>query len=179
MELTKVRSLMLCLVLIMGCATPRPSGWPTVANSEEALEQALSDVDENIRNCLDAHDYHGAIRLLPREATIWGKLMKKTGKSYEGAHGFLHGLVMGHTAAYGDSQWGKIIDDSEIPYRYKTLLISSVLEERLGKGSVYWGNKDNLIVPLLRRLDFDKEEMFRLPDGISRETANKELKATW
>jgi hypothetical protein len=94
--------------------------------------------------------------------------MKKTGKYYEGAHEFLHGLVMGRAAAFGDSQWGAILDDSEIPHRYKTEMIFEILEARLGKGSVYLGNSENIIVPRERRVDLDRE-MIRLPERKSSE----------
>ena len=114
---SKVTPSILGLALIAGCACPHRAVQTSVPGSVEALEQALAEVDENIRGCMNARDYRGAIRLLPQEAAVWDKLIEKTGKDYEGAQGFLHGLVMGHTAVQGDSQWGEILDDPEIPYR--------------------------------------------------------------
>ncbi len=148
-----------------GDAQPPPSVEAPIPDSVEELEAALSDVGTRIRNKLDARNFHGALRLLPREAMLWDRLIEKTGRSYEGAQGFLHGSVMGQTASFGDLHWGMVLDDPDIPHAYKVAMVFEILEARLGRGSVYYGNRDNLIVPVPRRLDFEQDHKFRLPEG--------------
>ena len=170
-------SILIALSILPAVSAASPSILKSTdeVGSVESIETELSEVDRGIRAALDEGEFHDAIRLLPREAELWTQLKAKTGKYYEGAHGFLHGSVMSHTAFKGDSDWGQILDDPKIPHRYKILLFEFILEERLGKGSVYWGNKENLIVPVHRPIDFKNEEMFRLPDGLTRKKANKTL----
>ena len=127
--------------------------------SHEKIKLRLGRLHEKIRDCLEKGDYHGAMRLLPAERRAWQKLMAKTGKSYEGAHGYLSGSTLFGAAERGDADWGKILDDPEIPYADKTSLVFQILETRLGKGAVYVGDdRDSFIVPCGGPIDLDRLE---------------------
>ena len=55
---------------------------------------------------------------------------------------------MSMIAGRDDADWGKILDDAEIPYVYKAELIFEIAEARLGNGSAWspWYT-DVVIVP--------------------------------
>jgi len=103
------------------------------------------------------------MRLLSDAMNRWDKYVERTGQTHGGAQGFVYHNFMGHLVNEGDAQWGAILEDPDIPYVYKTEMISDILEARLGKGSVYRGNEENLIVPRHRRINLRKERI-RLPD---------------
>jgi hypothetical protein len=75
----------------------------------------------------------------------------------EGTAGYLYALTMFTIAEKGDAHWGKILDDPDIPYVYKTEMVFEILEARLGEGAVYVANRRNLIVPRMGVIDLDKE----------------------
>lgn len=93
----------------------------------------------------------------------WEDYTDRTGETAEGAAGFEYSTTMATIAEKGDADWGRILDDPAIPYEYKVEMVFEILEARLGKGSVYVGNRDNLIVPRKGRIDLDRE-MIKLPD---------------
>jgi len=140
------------LIYLAGCAASRSS---------------ITDVgqpESPVRELCDKGDYHAAMRELPTAMAQWEQYTERTGDYCEGAAGFLYVTTMSFTALKGDLHWAKILDDPDIPYVYKTEMIFEILEARLGKGSVYVGNKQNFIVPRFRPIDFDKEKMIALPD---------------
>jgi hypothetical protein len=108
--------------------------------------------------------YHAAMRALPPAMRQWEEYTKRTGETAEGAAGYEYTRTMFTIAGKGDADWGRILDDPAIPYEYKVEMIFEILEARLGKGAVYVGNKDNLIVPRKRPADLE-HDMIRLPDG--------------
>lgn len=108
-------------------------------------------------------EYHAAMRALPEVMRQWGEMTKLTGSTYEGAASFEFASTMFSIAECGDAEWGKILDDPAIPYSYKTHMIFEILEARLGKGAVYLGNKDNMIVPCERPAVLPRE-MMKLPE---------------
>ncbi len=91
--------------------------------------------------------YQEAIRALPKDMAEWEKYTALTGSTSEGAAGYLHYRIMSEIAMKGDAEWGSILDDPNVPYEYKTEMIFEILENRLGKGSVYHGNSKNMIIP--------------------------------
>ena len=103
------------------------------------------------------------MRELPKTMAEWAEYTKRTGRTSEGAAGYLFVTTMFSIAEKGDAHWGKILDDPDIPYEYKTEMIFEILEARLGKGAVYVGNKRNLIVPRSGPIDLEKE-MINLPE---------------
>lgn len=107
-------------------------------------------------------DYVEAMRSLVHEMAEWEAYTQRTGSTAEGAAGFAYSTTLGEVAGVGDAQWGAILDDPDIPYEYKTDLIFEILETRLGKGAVYIGNEDNIIVPRWGPIDLDKA-MIELP----------------
>ncbi len=118
---------------------------------------------EKVCALTDKGEYQAAMRLLPEAMREWERHTRETGKSHEGAAGFLYGHVMDAVASKGDAYWGRILDDPEIPYVYKTEMVFEILEIRLGKGAVYVGNESNFIVPRKGLIDLDKE-MIKLQD---------------
>lgn len=87
----------------------------------------------------------------------WAEYAATTGRTAEGAAAFEHAHTFSRIASEGDAHWGAVLDDPEIPYEYKTEMIHSILEERLGKGAVYRANDDNLIVPRKARIDLSTD----------------------
>ncbi len=67
----------------------------------------------------------------------WAEYTRRTGSTSEGATGLLYSNTMGCIAGKGDADWGRILDDPDIPYRYKAELIFEICETRLGKGSAW------------------------------------------
>jgi hypothetical protein len=106
--------------------------------------------------------YHEAMRALPKIMAQWKKYTKNTGLTDEGKAGYLYATTLFTIASKGDADWGRILDDPDIPYTYKTEMIFEILELRLGKGAVYAGDQNNFIVPRARNIDLDKE-MIKLP----------------
>lgn len=133
-----------CIVLIFftGCASSFPA------------PNSLSEPDSKIISLLETGNYNEAMRQLPAEMKAWAEYTKDTGNSQEGAAGFIYPTTIGRIAATGDSDWGKIIDDPDIPYEYKTELIYEILETRLGKGAAWspW-HTDVVIVPRTNTID--------------------------
>ncbi len=117
--------------------------------------------DARLQAALTQGHYHLAMRELPPVMDQWAQYTRRSGETAEGAAGFTYGRTMDAIVAHGDSQWGAILDDPEIPYVYKTEMIFEILEARLGKGAVYMGNDKNLIVP--RHGPIDLKDMIRLP----------------
>ncbi len=144
-------SVFVVLILPVGCATVTSvSGVPR-------------EPESTVRMLCERGEYHAAMRELPKAMAEWEDYTKRTGRTGEGTAGFLYWTTMFATAQKGDAHWGKILDDPEIPYEYKTELIFEILEARLGKGAVYVGNKSNFIVPRTGPIDLDKE-MIKLPE---------------
>ena len=135
------------------------TGCSTLRGSSDAQAQPESGVCE----LCAAGKYHAAMRALPEAMRYWEEYTKRTGETAEGAAGFEYGTVMFKTAQKGDADWGKILDDPDIPYEYKTWMVFEILEARLGKWSVYFGNEDNLIVPSKRPLRGEAERI-ELPE---------------
>lgn len=121
-----------------------------------------------VRALCEAGKYHEAMRALPVAMRQWEEHAKRTGVTAEGAAGYEYSTTLFTIAEKGDSDWGRILDDPTIPYEYKVEMIFEILEARLGKGAVYVGNKDNLIVPRKRPADLE-HEMIRLPDKMKGE----------
>jgi hypothetical protein len=116
-----------------------------------------------VRALCEAGRYHEAMRTLPAAMRQWEEYTQRTGETAEGAAGFEYSTTLFTIAEKGDADWGRILDDSTIPYTYKVEMLFEILEARLGKGAVYVGNKDNLIVPRNRPADLE-HDMIRLPD---------------
>jgi hypothetical protein len=116
-----------------------------------------------LRELCASGKYHEAMRALPKVMQEWAEYTKRTGETVEGAAGYECGTTLTTIAEKGDGDWGKILDDPAIPYAYKVEMIFEILEARLGKGAVYVGNRDNLIVPRNRPANLDKE-MVHLPE---------------
>jgi hypothetical protein len=108
------------------------------------------------------------MRELPKAMAEWTEYTKRTGRTAEGTAGYLYAVTMFTIAEKGDAHWGKILDDPEIPYVYKTEMVFEILEARLGKGAVYVANRRNLVVPRMGLIDLDKE-MIKLPEEGSSE----------
>ncbi len=123
-------------VLLGGCATA-----PPVADVPGQLKSS-------VRELCDGGMYHEAMRRLPGEMATWAEYTKRTGNTAEGAAGYLYSTTMFSIAEKGDDDWGKILDDPDIPYRYKTEMIFEILEARLGKGAAWspW-HTDVVIIP--------------------------------
>ena len=134
---------------------------------EKQPDLGTSQQDEpesTVRMLCEKDDYYAAMRELPKAMDEWAEYTKRTGRTAEGAAGYLYVTTMAGIANNGDAFWGRILDDPEIPYAYKTEMIFEILEARLGKGAAYVGNRKNFIVPRLRLIDFDTEEKIRLPE---------------
>jgi hypothetical protein len=144
------------LLLVLAAA----SGCQTVVPKQKEAPWGISG---RTRDLAEKGQFHAAMRLLPDAMRQWDEHIERTGETHEGAHGFLYHHVMGLLVQNGDAQWGGILDDPEIPYVYKTEMVFEILEARLGKGSVYLGNKETIIVPRKRRVDLGTE-MIRLPE---------------
>jgi hypothetical protein len=142
----------LACVVCVGCAGLSPQTTNAPAQPETP-----------VRVLCEAGKYHAAMRALPTAMRQWGEYTKRTGETAEGAAGYEYSTTMFTIAEKGDADWGRILDDPTIPYEYKVEMIFEILETRLGKGAVYVGNKENLIVPRKRPADLERE-MIKLPD---------------
>ena len=138
------------MVTFIGCTTAKP-----VTNLPKGPETPL-------RKLYETGKYHDAMRELPKTMAAWKDYTKRTGRTAEGAAGYLCSQTLHAVATKGDAEWGKILDDTQIPYKYKIQMIFEILERRLGKGAVYVGNKDNLIVPRTKPIDL--KDMIKLPE---------------
>ena len=138
-------------VVLGGCSQRRPSG------------EAVMEPESPLRNLCDAGRYHEAMRAIPDVMDAWARYTAATGRTAEGAAGYVYTTTIFTIAQRGDADWGKILDDPEIPYIYKTEMIFEIVEARLGKGAVYLGNRTNIIIPRFGRIDLDKE-MIRLAE---------------
>jgi len=138
------------------------------------LLHACGKPDEDIRTGVTdspkQRDYHQEMRRLPEEMKIWAEYTKRTGSTAEGAAAYGYARTMGEIAIKGDADWGKILDDPDIPYKYKTDMIFEILETRLGKGAIYLGDYENLIVPRKAPADLSKERI-KLPTKPERNKA--------
>lgn len=130
-----LKYLILIVFLINNSVSARPS---------DAIKEPKSSV---LLLCKEKK-YHAAMRELPKVMAAWQEYTKLTGRTSEGAASYLYTTTMFTIASKGDADWGKILDDSEIPYNVKTDMIFEILELRLGKGAIYVGNQDNFIVPV-------------------------------
>ncbi|MDJ0682067.1 MAG: hypothetical protein QNJ18_19675 [Xenococcaceae cyanobacterium MO_167.B52] len=118
-------ALIILAVLLVSCA------------SLISADDHPKEPDSVIAGLLRAHKYHEAMRELPKEMNAWTVYTEETGRTSEGAAGYIYSTTMFRIASEGDSDWGKILDDSNIPYPYKTRLIFEIVEARLGKGAVW------------------------------------------
>ena len=111
------------IVLLAGCAT-----LPDTVD-------ATAEPDSSVSALCDSGKYHECMRVLPKEMAAWAEYTKATGSTSEGAAGFLYSTTMFAIACKGDADWGRILDDPDIPYNYKTEMIFEIVEARLGKGA--------------------------------------------
>ncbi len=118
-------ALIILAVLLVSCA------------SLISADDHPKEPDSVIAGLLRAHKYHEAMRELPKEMDAWTAYTEKTGHTSEGAAGYIYSTTMFRIASDGDPDWGKILDDTEIPYHYKTKLIFEIVEARLGRGAVW------------------------------------------
>jgi hypothetical protein len=125
------------------------------SQSAGSSRDAIAEPETSTRSFLDRGDYHGALKILPKVMEQWAEYTGITGRTAEGAAAFEHAHTFSRIASEGDAYWGTMLDDPEIPYEYKTKMIFSILEERLGKGAVYRAGEDNLIVPRKGRIDLN------------------------
>ncbi len=144
-------AVLMLLAFLTGCAASQP------------LSDVPNEQGPRVSMLCEAGDYHGAMRELPNAMSQWAEYTKRTGSTAEGAAGHLYATTMFTIAEKGDAHWGRILDDPDIPYEYKTEMVFEILEARLGKGAVYVGNESNLIVPRSGRIDLT-EEMIKLPE---------------
>ncbi len=144
----------LLITLLAGCATV-----PAVSIPQEPVS--------SVRELCEKGAYHAAMRELPKAMAEWTEYTKRTGRTAEGAAGYLYAVTMFTIAEKGDAHWGKILDDPEIPYVYKTEMVFEILEARLGKGAVYVANRRNLVVPRMGLIDLDKEMIKLSEEGSS------------
>ncbi len=117
---------------------------------------------------LEQGRYLEAIQLLPQRMNEWHIREKEIGHSFEGAAGFEYHKVMQMIAEKGARDWGRILEDPEIPYEYKTDLIFEILESKLGKGAIYLGNSNNWIVPRYAPIDLNTQ-MISFPESEDRQ----------
>lgn len=145
--------------LLVGCATAVPPP-----------DTAAVEPQTPLRDLCDSGRYHEAMRALPGAMRQWAAYTERTGRTCEGAAGYEYATTMMAVAIHGDADWGKILDDPDIPYAYKTEMVFEILETRLGKGAVYVGSRKYLLVPRLGVVDLGRE-MIRLPEEDGREHA--------
>lgn len=124
----------LFMIVFAGCATV--GSGPEASDQPESAVQALCD----------AGRYHEAMRRLPGEMAAWAEYTRRTGSTAEGAAGFLYATTMFRIAGKGDADWGKILDDPGIPYRYKTDLLFEIAEARLGKGAAWSPSHTRVVI---------------------------------
>ena len=134
----------------------------------------LKQPETTMRALCEKGDYHTAMRELPKAMEQWTEYTKRTGNTAEGAAGFEYVTTMLAIAEKGDAHWGKILDDPEIPYKYKTEMIFEILETRLGKGAVYVEDKRNFIVPRLGLIDFNIERIQKIEKKKAHRTGIQE-----
>lgn len=123
MKKTLSVSLLLVAAALTGCTTVTP------------VSDGPSEPESPVRALCDNGKYHEAMRELPKAMAVWGEYTKRTGRTAEGAAGYLYATTMFTIASKGDTDWGKILDDPDIPYNYKTKMIFEIAEARLGKGA--------------------------------------------
>ena len=145
------------ILLLGGCSTMvDPAGapsWP--ASSVGAL-------------CA-AGRFHEAMKVLPTEMAAWAEYTKRTGSTAEGTAGYLYATTMAQIANKGDVDWGRILDDPDIPYDYKTAMIFEVAEARLGKGASWSPERGGVaIIPRSGRAD-SWEDIYSLLREVLRE----------
>ena len=104
--------------------------------------------DSEVRSLCESGRYHEAMRQLPEVMAQWEEYTRRTGQTAEGAAGYIYSTTMFDIAERGDADWGRILDDPNIPYEYKTTMIFEIAEMRLGKGSA-WSpyHTDVVIIP--------------------------------
>jgi|GEM_PF-3641177 len=123
-----------CLLILAGCtATDRVPG-------------ASGEPESTVRFLCDSERYHEAMRELPAAMKAWDEYTAHTGRTAEGAPGYLYASTMSAIVRKGDRDWGAILDDPDIPYSYKTEMIFEIAEARLGKGASWSSSHTEVIV---------------------------------
>ena len=128
----------------------------------QARQNNSCNFTEESRALAEKGEFYASIRSLPDDIAKWDRCIAVTGRSFEGSRGYLRSHVLDLVSLNGDAEWGKIWDDPKIAYRMKTDILFEILEARLGKGSVFLGNDETIIVPRNRPINLDRE-MIRLP----------------
>lgn len=102
--------------------------------------------------------YCEAFKLLPEMQSAWDAYTRRTGDTAEGTAGYVSSDTFMQICVHGDAHWGKILDDPDIPYDYKTELISEIANYRLGKGASWspW-HTEVVIIPRSKGADSWKE----------------------
>ena len=121
------------------------------------------DAFHQVHRHLEKKEYHAAMRSLPKAMAEAEREARRTGHSVNVHSGSIDAHTFYEVAFRGDQDWGRILDDPEIPHGYKTAMVFEILELRLGKGAVYSGNHSNFIVPRSGPIDLDKD-MIKLPE---------------
>ncbi len=115
------------------------------------------DPGPTVCGLLEKGDYHAAMRLLPATMAEYEREAERTGHSFGVISGSLSLHALEFIAEEGDAHWGSIFDDPDIPHQYKTGLLSTIIEIRLGKGSIYMEDgADHYVVPMSGPVDLDK-----------------------
>jgi hypothetical protein len=152
--------IMLGLAVAVGCAT--------TGDVSKLPEQP----ETSVRALCEKGEYHEAMRALPRAMEDWAEYTAKTGRTAEGAAGFEYMTTMMAVVEKGDADWGKILDDPDIPYNYKTEMIFEIAEARLGKGAS-WSpyHTEVVIVPRSKRASSWEEVNALLRNVLSEQDA--------
>lgn len=116
-------AIMLCLAVVTGCVTTGD------------VSKLHEEPETPARMFCERGDYHKAMQALPKAMEDWAKYTEQTGRTAEGVAGYEYATTMMAIAHKGDADWGKILDDPDIPYNYKTEMIFEIVEARLGKGA--------------------------------------------
>jgi hypothetical protein len=124
-----------------------------------------------VRVLCEKGEYHKAMQALPKAMEDWAKYTEKTGRTAEGAAGYEYTTTMMAIARKGDADWGKILDDPNIPYRYKAEMIFEIAEARLGKGAS-WSpyHTEVIIIPRSKPAKSWKEINNLLQNVLSEQT---------
>ncbi|MBS3763251.1 MAG: hypothetical protein KGZ25_08120 [Planctomycetes bacterium] len=90
--------------------------------------------------------YHQAMVELQPAMIAWEKYTERTGRTLEGAAGYLYATTMFNIAEKGDKDWGAILDDPQIPYSYKVNMLFEIAEMRLGKGAAWFPCGSGIVI---------------------------------
>jgi hypothetical protein len=107
-----------------------------------------SDPKTEIKELIDKKCFYQALKAMPEAMLYFDKEQKEISFGVKDLPNLNNSNIFSLIANAGEKDWGKILDDPDIPYEQKTNLLYEIIKCKLGKGSIYLYNSKNYILPI-------------------------------